>query len=396
LTRILAYVAEALSAIWRNRTRSILTMLGMVIGTSSVIAVLGISKAAQNGISGMLTSFGDPGFSIAVDPQQDDPESAQIQYRDAAVVAEATSGLTDGVYADYQRNLKLRARNVTYNAYVNAQNEKGMSSRTVSSGRLLTRDDIVSASHVVVVSQPLAEKFFGNRSPVGEELRVGGSRFRIVGVYDPLKSALLSNSGGDDYIDIPYTTYRELIPGPVDDLNFYAVPGKAAEAPGAVETALHHLHGQRAKYVIQDAQAQMTGFTTVLGLIGNGLSAIGAVALVVAGIGIMNIMLVSVTERTREIGIRKAIGANFKDVMYQFLLEAVLLSLLGGGIGMVLGIIAVVVAYQPVERFVGPAPIPYLLIVSVAMGFSILVGTVFGTYPALRAAKLDPIEALRA
>jgi len=395
LTRILAYVGEALSAIWRNRTRSVLTMLGMVIGTSSVIAVLGISKAAQNGIGGTLSSFGDPGFSIAVDQQQDDPQSAQIQYRDAAVVAEATSGVTDGIYPDYQRNLKLRANKVSYNAYVNAQNPKGISARTVSTGRLLTTDDISSAAHVVIVSQPLAEKFFSGRSPVGQELRVGGSQFRIIGVYDPLKSALLSNSGGDDYIDIPYTTYRELIPGPVDDLNFYAAPGRGADASAAVEAALRHLHGQRAKYVIQDAQAQMTGFNTVLGLIGNGLSAIGAVALVVAGIGIMNIMLVSVTERTREIGIRKAIGANFKDVMYQFLLEAVLLSLLGGGIGMILGILAVVLAYQPVERFVGPAPIPYLLIVSVAMGFSILVGTVFGTYPALRAAKLDPIEALR-
>lgn len=370
-------------------------MLGMVIGTSSVIAVLGISKAAQNGIGGTLSSFGDPGFSIAVDQQQDDPQSAQIQYRDAAVVAEATAGLTDGVYPDYQRNLKLRANRISYNAYVNAQNPKGISSRTVSTGRLLTTDDISSASHVVILSQPLAEKFFGARSSVGQELRVGGSQFRIIGVYDPLKSALLSNSGGDDYVDIPYTTYRELIPGPVDDLNFYAVPGKGAEASAGVEAALRHLHGQRAKYAVQDAQAQMAGFNTVLGLIGNGLSAIGAVALVVAGIGIMNIMLVSVTERTREIGIRKAIGASFSDVMYQFLLEAVLLSLLGGGIGMIFGILAVVVAYQPVERFVGPAPIPYLLIVSVAMGFSILVGTVFGTYPALRAAKLDPIAALR-
>ncbi len=389
-------MAEALASIWRNRTRSLLTMLGMVIGTASVIAVLGISKAAQNGIGGTLSSFGDPGYNIAVDQQQDDPASAQIQYRDAQVVAEATTGLTNGVYPEYQRTLKLRANGVSYDGFVNAQNDKGISSRTVSTGRLLKADDIASAAHVVIVSQPLAEKFFGKHAPVGEELRVGGSRFRIIGVYDPLKSALLSNAGGDDYIDIPYTTYRELIPGPVDDLNFYAVQGKGAEASVAVEAALRHLHGQRTKYVTQDAAAQITGFNTVLGLIGNGLSAIGAVALVVAGIGIMNIMLVSVTERTREIGIRKAIGASFKDVMYQFLLEAILLSLLGGGIGMILGILSVILAYRPVEQFVGPAPIPYLLIVSVAMGFSLLVGTVFGTYPALRAAKLDPIEALRA
>jgi len=130
-------------------------------------------------------------------------------------------------------------------------------------------------------------------------------------------------------------------------------------------------------------------------VVGYGLTAIGGVALLVAGIGIMNIMLVSVTERTREIGIRKAIGAAGRDITTQFLMEALILSLIGGGTGMVLGIAAVLLAYGVVSGLLGPAPIPWLLIVSVAVGFSTFVGVVFGTYPAIRAGKLDPIVALR-
>lgn len=395
MTRILAYLGEALTAIWRNRTRSLLTMLGMIIGTSSVIAVLGISKGAQNGIGSTISSFGDPGYSVAVDQQQDDPASAQIQYRDAQVVAEATSGLTTGVYPDYQRNFKIRSGTKSYDTFVNTQNDRTLAARTAKFGRILSPEDIASGAHVVVLSEPLADRFFPGGDAVGQEIRIGGYRFTVVGVYDKLKSALLSNAGGDDYVDVPYTAYRELAPGPVDDLAYFAAPGRGAEATSAVISALQRLHGTRAKYQTQDAAAQIGGFNKVLGIIAAGLSSIGGVALLVAGIGIMNIMLVSVTERTREIGIRKAIGASFRDVMLQFLLEAVLLSLMGGIIGMILGLLIVVAAYGPVSSYVGPAPIPYAFIVSLAMIFSLLVGSVFGTYPAYRAAKLDPIEALR-
>ena len=177
----------------------------------------------------------------------------------------------------------------------------------------------------------------------------------------------------------------------------YAANGVTVEELGDDVTAvLRRLHGPGAKYVVQDNAAALQTFNTVLGVIANGLTAIGGVALVVAGIGIMNIMLVSVTERTREIGLRKSIGARNADIALQFLLEAVLLSLIGGGIGTAIGFFGVVAAYGSIAALVGPAPIPYLLIVSVAVGFSTLVGTVFGTYPALRASRLDPISALRA
>jgi putative ABC transport system permease protein len=182
----------------------------------------------------------------------------------------------------------------------------------------------------------------------------------------------------------------------MDFLQAYPQPGVSIDTAGDdVIAALHHIHGEHAKYIVQDTAAQIGAFNTVLSTLGTGLAAIGSVALVVAGIGIMNIMLVSVVERTREIGLRKAIGATRADILTQFLFEAILLSLIGGGIGMLLGLGTVLLAYQPLSVYVGPAPIPYLLIVSVAIGFSTFIGTVFGTYPAVRASRLDPIVALR-
>jgi putative ABC transport system permease protein len=158
---------------------------------------------------------------------------------------------------------------------------------------------------------------------------------------------------------------------------------------------LQHFHGARTKYVAQNTADQLQAFETVLRVIGIGLSAIGGVALLVAGIGIMNIMLVSVTERTREIGIRKAVGANRGNIATQFIMESIVLSLLGGGVGMGVGLAATLGAANLLSRQLGEILIPYLLIVCIALGFSIAVGMLFGIYPALRAARLNPIEALR-
>ncbi len=146
-------------------------------------------------------------------------------------------------------------------------------------------------------------------------------------------------------MEIPYTTFHDIKPGPMDFLQAYPQPGVSLEAAGDdVVAALHHIHGERSKYIVQDTAAQLGAFNSVLSLLGTGLVAIGSVALVVAGIGIMNIMLVSVVERTREIGLRKSIGATRADILTQFLFEAILLSLIGGGIGMVLGLGVVLAA----------------------------------------------------
>jgi len=396
VSRLAAYVGEALEAIWRNRTRSLLTMLGMIIGTSSIIAVLGLSRAASGGIKATIDSFGSAGLVISVDNNQDDIRSAAIEFRDLPALTAATAGTVAYLEPDLNATYNLRANGISYETTVQSQTDVINDTLTLHEGRRIDHDDVASAAHVALLSHPLAQRFFGDAPAAGQMIRIGGSRFIIVGVYDDFKSGLISNLTGGDYIEIPYTTFHEIKPGAMDFLQAYALPGVSITAAGDdVVAALKHIHGERAKYIVQDTDAQLNAFNNVLSLLGTGLAAIGSVALVVAGIGIMNIMLVSVIERTREIGLRKSIGATRADILTQFLFEAILLSLIGGGIGMLLGLGVVLLAYQPLAAYVGPAPIPYLLIVSVAVGFSTLVGTVFGTYPAIRASRLDPIVALR-
>ena len=396
LTRLNDYLAEAFSAIWRNRTRSLLTMLGMIIGTSSIIAVLGISRAASGGITGTLNSFGDQGISIAVDPNQDDPQAAALQYRDVRTLREDVGSRLEHIEPSYQRNLTMRANGVTTTTFAVSGSEVHKDSLVMREGRRIEREDVASGAHVCLLSSQLANRFFKDAPAVGQAVQAGGTRCTVIGVYAELKGGFFNSIGGNEFLELPYTTFHQIAPGPIDGLNLYAAPGvSVGEVSDAITGVLQRLHGARAQYRVSDNTAQIGAFNAVLGIIAAGLTGIGGVALVVAGIGIMNIMLVSVTERTREIGLRKAIGAKRGDVALQFLLEAILLSFMGGGIGTVLGFVATLLAYSSVEKLVGPAPIPYLLIVSVAVGFSTLVGCVFGTYPAIRASRLDPIMALR-
>jgi len=396
VNRILAYAREALEAIWRNRARSVLTMLGMIIGTASVIAVLGLGQAASHGIAGSLDSFGDPGVYIQIDPKQNDPNAASIQYRDVATILADDGSLIDHLYPAYQRTYRIVAPGTSSDETVSSANDDAHDTLTLAEGRRLSSDDVRSAAHVALMSQPLERKLFREGSGLGRTVDIDGVRFRIIGVYDELKAGIFNNVGGSNYFEIPYSVFHEISPGPIDALQIYPQRGRPlADVSAAVDATLRRIHGKDAQYTTQDALAFVTGFETTISLVSIGITAIGGVALLVAGIGIMNIMLVSVAERTREIGIRKAIGGNRRDIALQFLMESVILSLIGGCVGMAIGIGIAALGEAAVKNLIGPAPIPFGAIVAVAFGFSAAVGIGFGTYPALRAARLDPIEALR-
>jgi putative ABC transport system permease protein len=397
VTHFLSYLEEAVAALWRNRVRSILTMLGMIIGSSSIIAVFGISRAATTGITGTFDSFGQLPVFVNVDQSQNDPTRAALHFRDVATVAAALGSKAAEVEPYWGRVYPVAFGNIHDNESVQSDGGYHNDSLVMSEGRKIGDADVSSGARVCVMTSDLERKYFGSSPALGKFLRIAGDRCEVVGVYADIKGTFMNSLVSNSAVTLPYTTmYNDFSPGDLDFLVVYPSDPAQADAVGAAAVdALHRIHGERAKYQVQNGAGFISGFDGVLNVVAVGLSAIGAVALVVAGIGIMNIMLVSVTERTREIGIRKAIGANRGNIALQFLMESVVLSLIGGGIGMALGLAVTIGAASILSRQLGVLIIPYLLIVCIALGFSIAVGMVFGTYPAIRAAGLDPIEALR-
>lgn len=396
MNRILAYIVEAAEAIWQNRMRSLLTIVGMVIGIAAVIVVLGLSRAASGGIQAAVTSGGDPGFIAMADFSQNDPAIATLQYRDAAMVVNLASGYVSRAVPFYSaQNRGFEVRVGLVHDYLGANSTNGdPDGSTLLEGRTIAPQDVTAGARVCVISKSGAQKLFPGRSAVGQTLNIGDARLQIVGVFD-ISGSLFQQAFGD-MIFIPYTTFHDISPGPIDFVQFWINDkSQAVPAIAQVKKALAHLHGSKAQYIVQDQAASIGSFGKILDVMGVALTFIGGIALLVAGINIMNIMLVSVTERTREIGLRKAIGANAGDISLQFLIEAVLLSLCGGLIGMLLGVLVVVPTAGLIRSSFGSAPVPYGLVIGIAVGFSVVVGVGFGWYPAVRASKLDPIEALR-
>jgi putative ABC transport system permease protein len=395
MARFLAYVPEAFESIYRNGTRSLLSILGMVIGIASVIGVLGLSQAASNGIKLQLAQGGDPGFFVFPDESQNDPSIATLYYRDVAQLTSYAAGAVDHAVPLYFGRL-YRVTVSKHTDYIGVSSTKGLSSDdglVLTSGRFIDAEDVVSGANVCMMSQSAVENLFPNGGALGQSINVGTERVTIAGTFSVTGS--LFNSSVGDAIYVPYTTMHRIAPGPIDYIQFWRSSGTGGvDAIDAVRAALARIH-PRAVYTVQDQSATLGVFEGVVNAIGIGLTFIGGIALFVAGVGIMNIMLVSVTERTREIGIRKSIGANAGDIALQFLIEAALLSLAGGALGTALGVAIVWFGRGIILQSVGAAPVPWAGVIAIAVGFSLAVGIAFGWYPAGRAGRLDPVEALR-
>ena len=399
MNRVIAYTIEALEAIWRNRLRSLLTMLGMIIGIASVITVLGLSQAASRGLEGQISSGGDPGIVAYVDQSQDLPSIATLYYRDIERIPALSGGAIATAIPIYGaqggRNLEVTGSGKpVYLSGFSSDGDRANAGMDISSGRTLRPDDIANGSPVCMLSSGAAEKLFPHAEAVGQSIAVGDMRLSVVGVFTVRGSLLNSFTG--DAIFIPYSTFHMLEPGPIDALQAWPASGVTKyDAIVDIKSVLANIKGTKAEYKVQDQAATLGIFSKVLDSIGIGLTIIGALSLVVAGVGIMNIMLVSIAERTREIGIRKSIGASSADISFQFLIESIIVSVVGGTIGMLLGILFVHLGATMIEKFVGAAPVPWGLVISVAVIFSLAVGIGFGSYPAARAGRLDPVEALR-
>ena len=393
----------ALKALGRNKLRTALTMLGMIIGVGAVITMVALGKGAEAQIEEQIRGAGtnmitiNPGSSNTGGVKMGggtarlvpDDAKALRQLAEVAFVTEGIQSRQQIVYSNQNWSTNIVGINVDY------QNIK---SWPTIYGGFFTEYDVQTAAKVCVLGLNVATNLFGEGiDPTGAEIRVRNHLFKVLGVMGP-KGASSSGQNQDDMVFAPYTTVMKKLQGN-DWLNYILVaPANADGIPRAVAAITAELRlrheidpGEDDDFRVQTQEDMIAARTQTSRTMTSLLAGIAAVSLIVGGIGIMNIMLVSVTERTREIGLRLAIGARSSDVLMQFLVEAVVISLVGGAIGIGVGILAAEGVSSSLQT---PTVIPANA-VGIAVGFSAAVGIFFGFYPAQKASALDPIEALR-
>ncbi|MBU3112906.1 ABC transporter permease [Clostridium lacusfryxellense] len=385
----------ALYSVWSNKIRSFLTMLGIIIGISSVIILVGMGKGAEKEISDQISSLGTNLITVSLTKTAtiDDGDLKELKSKPGikAISPQVSSS-----------NVNIKAGSKTSTTSIEASNESyaEVKSYTVSSGRFITSRDVKNRYNVLVIGTETANNIFGTTNVVGETMYVSGIQFKVVGV---LKSAGTSTTGSsDDKIILPLSTAQRLLKS--SSIKTYYIEAKSQ---AEVDTAMSYIKMFLNKkyglnnlaistttdtyYRVLSQTSLLTTATSTTKSMSNMLSGVAAISLLVGGIGIMNIMLVSVIERTKEIGTRKAIGAKRRTILTQFLIEAAIVSGLGGLLGVLIGYLGAYVG----KTFFATSIVISGNIVVAAFAFSVVVGLVFGIYPADKASKLNPIDALR-
>lgn len=396
-------ISMAISSIKANKMRSFLTMLGIVIGISSVITISSLGDSINITINKFFSTFGKNRIMINISP--DDP-SYQFTYSDL-ITLDDISVLKER-FPDTIKYISPWVSTDIEDVEKNGQKAKGyvsgidynyfdyISGYDFLHGRSLSKKDIQNHEKNAIVSDEFAKKLFFKTNVVGETIHAKGRNLNdeltIIGVYHKDKTIFDSMGSGDrTEIFVPYSTFSNF----TENWQLDALLDKDANLAESTQKINNFLNRYKQKdgqfYKSTSLDEQVAMINSVLGMLSLGLGAIAAISLVVGGIGIMNIMLVSVTERTKEIGIRKSLGARKKDILSQFLIESMILSGLGGVFGTVLGVLLSTAFTMAIKTdFI--IPIKSILI---AVGFSAAVGVFFGLYPANKAAKLDPIDALK-
>ncbi|TWU51806.1 ABC transporter permease [Rubripirellula reticaptiva] len=405
-------VRIALRALMKNKMRAVLTIIGVVIGIAAVTTIVSIGQGASKLVSGEFEALGTnvvlvfPGQTKRGGVRQSGAPTLTAADAEAigrecpSVLAASAIVGTAGQIIYGNENWNPKEMQGVGADYLTVRNW------TLDAGGFFSEGDISSNAKVCVIGQSLIPKLFRTVNPMDETIRVNNVPFRVIGILAK-KGANMVGDDQDDIILMPHTTVRKRINGsPLDNVHLIMVSARSTDQMGKATKQIESLMNERhevgpakeADFSVQDTTEIAATLGMITGTLTLMLSAIAGISLLVGGVGIMNIMLVSVTERTREIGIRMAIGARGKDILRQFLIESVVLSCIGGAIGIAMGTAAsmaatlLINAYKPGTEWPMVVSIPAAL---VAMGFAAAVGVFFGYYPALRASKLDPIDALR-
>jgi putative ABC transport system permease protein len=393
----------SLREIRKNLMRSILTILGIVIGVAAVITMVTLGTGATAEVTSEIESLGSNLLYMMPGQRSSEGgarvESKPFDYSDAIAIERDIDGLaavapfeqrsSQVIYGNQNRSVNVYG---STNGYIISQNW------VVATGRTFTDSENRAGNAVCVLGSTVREKLFGGQNPIGSSIRLKNISFKVIGVFESKGAVGFGTQDVNDFVLIPIRAFQRRISGN-SDIFTIMVSAKNGVSTDTVKEDLqvlmrerrHIALGKEDDFTVTDMKEIMSKINTISGILTGLLSAIAGISLLVGGIGIMNIMLVSVTERTREIGIRLAIGALERDVLKQFLLEAMVLTSFGGLIGIILGLSAAAVA----SHFLNFAFVFSPGIILIAFAFSAAVGLIFGFFPARKAAMLDPIEALR-
>lgn len=403
--RFLESVIEAFRAIGANRTRSLLTSLGILIGVMNVVAMVSLISGVNESILDLFRSMGTNSFTVTKMPAGNTSYADYLEFRkrpdftyeDAeAIAAQCPAVVAVSPQTFVFKKLHYGSESTNDIVVMGVTPEfQYVSDSELADGRFFAWPEADRKRQVIVLGHPIKERLFGARDPVGRDVFVGNRKFRVVGVMEPMGE--LFGQSLDEYVIVPFKTVGKLYGSRLTSR--LSIKARSSdEIDDAIEQVERVMRARRGlkseernnfEIITQSQLVEMyENLTNVTWIVMIGVSAI---ALVVGGVGIMNIMMVSVTERTREIGIRKAVGARSRDVLWQFLVESAVLSAIGGLLGMLaaMGIAKLIASVTPI-----PAVIE-LWSVALALGVSVTVGIFFGLYPASKAARLDPIESLR-
>lgn len=408
MVQIYEYVKMAFSNIKHNKVRSFLTMLGIIIGISSVILIVGIGNGAKNVITSQMSDIGEGQICVY---SGDSTDTYYITNKDIEKIKKLDGIKAVNVQDGMQGKVQALKGDFDVNITCVMPDYKYFSNTGIKEGRFFNESEYNAGMPVCTIGEKDAISLFGTTNVVGMKIPVDvygtNINFKIVGVEKAKSDSFISFDYGEKSVSIvvPETMIRKVYGVEID--NFYAVyilaqkDADTYEVANSVTKMLNNNHKVKADediYMVENFSDYMSIVNTVINIVTLIISLIAAISLFVGGIGVMNIMLVSVTERTREIGIRKSLGAKTKSIMLQFLAESVIITLLGGIIGIILGIAgatgiaSIVSAINPSLAFTPDVGVGAIF---VAAAFSSIVGIFFGIYPAKKAAKLSPIEALR-
>ena len=390
ITKLSQSVKMAVKSIMGNKGRSGLTMLGIIIGVCSVILLTGIGGGASKLVTDQLSSMGTKLITASFNRRF---TTRTVEYEDLYEFIKDNSNYISNITPYISGNALAKSQAKNFSTSLDATDPQYESIRnvTLTDGRFISQTDCDNRAYVAIVGTYIQNELFGGMSPIGQTIKLNGKQFKIIGVYEETGDS--SESSSDNKVTIPYTTAMRFLKNKTISTYYFEAASEEVVGPAVdrLKAFITRKLGQDSGFSVTSVSQILDVLDEVMGAMTSMLAGIAAISLVVGGIGVMNIMTVSVSERTREIGVRKAIGARTTDILLQFLIESIILSCTGGVIGILVGI-----GLGPlVEKIIRMDYVVQTSMVVLSFLFSFAIGVFFGIAPAKKAANLNPIDALR-